>query len=84
MVEDTGGIEDNGFEFDQYGNIIEAPLAGQRESIAPSSTRPASRLGSDSAVSARVRQEHEAGVQGVQVRTSSFIITQVLKCDIVR
>ena len=66
--EDTGVIEDPGFEFDAEGNLVIEPAAGgERESPAHSATGPASKLGSDSAISAQVRKEHEAGLQGVQV-----------------
>lgn len=67
VFEDTGVIEDPGFEFDGEGNLVTLPLPAERENVAASVTGPASRLGSDSAISARVRQEHEAGLQGAQV-----------------
>ncbi len=71
VFEDTGIIEDPGFEIDPEGNFVELLPAGQRESVAPSAPGPASRLGSDSAISARVHQEHEIGLQGAQVRRKS-------------
>jgi hypothetical protein len=67
VFEDTGMIEDPGFEFDAEGNVVELPEAGVRENAAPSAPGPVSKLGSDSAVSAQVRREHEAGLYGAQV-----------------
>lgn len=69
VFEDTGMIEDPGFEFefDADGNLFEHPTAGQRAFVAPSATDIAVKHGSDSAVSGQVREEHEAGLQGAQV-----------------
>ena len=76
--EDTGVIEDPGFEFDAEGNLVEVRAAAQRESVAPSATGPASKLGSESAISAQVRQEHEAGLQGAQVcLTRSLVASNI-------
>ena len=69
VLEDTGIIEDPGFEFDPEGNMVVLPSTAEGEGVIPPTAGPASRLGSDSAISARVRQEHEAGLQGAQVRT---------------
>jgi hypothetical protein len=67
VFEDTGMIEDPGFEFDAEGNVVELPEAGVRENAVPSAPGPVSKLGSDSAISAQVRREHEAGLYGAQV-----------------
>ena len=67
VFEDTGMIEDPGFEFDAEGNVVELPEAGGRENAVPSAPGPVSKLGSDSAISAQVQREHEAGLYGAQV-----------------
>jgi hypothetical protein len=75
VFEDTGMIEDPGFEFDAEGNVVELPEAGVRENAAPG---PVSKLGSDSAISAQVRREHEAGLYGAQVcLNSSSVATDI-------
>jgi hypothetical protein len=70
IFEDTGMIEDPGFEydFDAEGNLVEHPTAGEKERAAPSATGRASRLGNDSAVAVQVRQDHEAALRVVQAR----------------
>jgi hypothetical protein len=69
VFEDTGMIEDPGFEFDfdAEGNLVEHPTIRERDGVAPLATGPGSKLGSDSAISAQVRQEYEASLQGAQV-----------------
>lgn len=67
VFEDTGMIEDPGFEFDAEGNVVELPEAGVRENAAPPAPGHISKLSSDSAISAQVRREHEAGLYGAQV-----------------
>lgn len=69
VFEDTGFIADPGFEFDAEGNAVDLPPPADRASIAASATGPASRIESDSAVSAQVRLDHEVGLQGAQVST---------------
>ena len=64
--EDTGVIEDPGFEFDAEGNLVIEPASGEKKSVVPSVAGPVSKLGSDSAVSTQVHQEHEAGLRSVQ------------------
>ena len=64
--EDTGVIEDPGFEFDAEGNLVIEHASGERESVVPSVAAPVSKLGIDLAVSTQVRQEHEAGLRGVR------------------
>jgi hypothetical protein len=67
VFEDTGMIEDPGFEFDAEGNVVQLPKAEVRENVAPSAPGPVSKLSSDLAISAQVRREHEAGLYGAQV-----------------
>jgi hypothetical protein len=67
VFEDTGMIEDPGFEFDAEGNVVQLPEVEGRENVAPSAPGPVSKLGSDLAISAQVRREHEAGLYGAQV-----------------
>ena len=58
-----------GFTFDDEGDIVFDDVPGQAQP--GSATRPISRLGSDSAASARVRQEIEEGMQAGQFDVSS-------------
>ena len=74
VFEDTGLIEDPGFEFDAEGNIVDLPRVTDRESALATAGAPRSRVGSDSGISARVREEHEAGLQGVQVRAQEMVV----------
>jgi hypothetical protein len=75
VFEDTGMIEDPGFEFDTEGNVVELPEAGVRGNNTPSAPRPVSKLGSDSAISAQVRLEHKAGLHRAQVCLKSSSVT---------
>jgi hypothetical protein len=78
VFEDTGMIEDPGFEFDAEGNVVELLEAEVRENVGPSTPGPVSKLGSDLAINARVRQEHEAGLYGAQVcLKSSSLATDI-------
>jgi hypothetical protein len=63
-------IEDPGFEydFDAEGNLIEHPTAGERELDLPPATNLVRKPGSDLAISAQVRQGHEATPGFGQVR----------------
>ena len=75
VFDDTGMIEDPGFEydFDAEGNLVEHPTAGEKERAAPSATGRASRLGSDSVTAVQVRQGHEAALRVVQVRLKTLL-----------
>ena len=67
LGEDEGGFDlDPGFTFDADGNIIDEhrPAPGTPAQV------PGVRLGSDSALSARVRQEIEAGMEAGQINVS--------------
>ena len=70
VFEDTGMIEDPGFEydFDAEGNLVEHPTVGERERAALPATGLARRLGSELAISAQVHQSHEAAVRVAHVR----------------
>jgi hypothetical protein len=70
VFENIGMIEDPGFEFDfdAKGNLVEQPTTGERERVFRSTADPASKSWIDSAISAEIRQEHEAGLHGAQVR----------------
>ena len=72
VIEDTGMIEDPGFEFDAEGNVVELPEVGARESATTSAPGPVSKLGNDSIINAQVRLEHEAGLYGAQVCLKSY------------
>ena len=76
LGEDEGGFDlDPGFNFDEDGNII---VTGEGAPEQESAARPAAvRLGSDSAASARVRQEFEEGMQAgrIDVSTPTFSAT---------
>lgn len=69
VFEDTGMIDDPGYEFgfDAEGNIVEHPTQGEREPAAPSATIPARKPGSDLATSAPERPERDAGRQSAEV-----------------
>ena len=68
VFEDSGLIEDAGFEFDAQGNMIDIPLMSERQvSVAASVPGPTSGVESDSGISARVRAEHVGGEHDLQV-----------------
>jgi meiotic recombination protein REC8, fungi type len=67
VLEDESGILDVGWEFDEHGNMIETAPFPKPATIFPSADDiPVSRIGTDSAVSARVRREHAEGLQAAQ------------------
>jgi len=70
LGEDEGGFDlDPGFNFDEDGNII---VTGEGTPMPGSAAQPSGvRLGSDSAVSARVRQEIEEGNRAGQIDVST-------------
>ena len=70
LGEDEGGFDlDPGFNFDEDGNII---ITGEGAPEPESAARPSAvRLGSDSAASARVRQEIEEGMQPRDLEVSA-------------
>ena len=72
LGEDEGGFDlDPGFNFDEDGNII---VTGEGTPMPGSTARPSGvRLGSDSAASARVRQELEEGNRAGQIDVSETI-----------
>lgn len=69
LGEDEGGFDlDPGFNFDEDGNIV---VTGEGTPMPGSTARPSGvRLGSDSATSARVRQEVEEGDRAGQIDVS--------------
>ena len=69
LGEEEGFDLDPGFTFDDEGDIV---FHDAGEQVQPASaTRPVSRLGSDSAASARVRQEIGEGMQAGRFNVSS-------------
>jgi len=70
LGEDEGGFDlDPGFNFDEEGNII---VTGEGTPMPGSTARPSAvRRGSDSAASARVRQDIEDGMQAGQIDVST-------------
>jgi hypothetical protein len=67
VLEEETGIIDVGWEFDEYGNMIETAQAQKPPTVLTSAEDVlGSRLGTDSAISARVRQEHAEGLQVAQ------------------
>jgi hypothetical protein len=70
LGEDEGGFDlDPGFNFDEDGNII---VTGEGTPMPGSAAQPSGlRLGSDSAASARVRQELEEGNRAGQIDVST-------------
>lgn len=69
--EEEGFDLDPGFTFDDQGDIVFPDARAQTHP--GSATRPVSRLGSDSAASARVRQEIDEGLQAGHFDVSSPI-----------
>jgi hypothetical protein len=66
LGEETG-IVDVGWEFDEHGNMVETVQAPKSPAEAPSAEDiPGSRIGMDSGISARVRQEHAEGLQAAR------------------
>lgn len=66
LGEETG-IVDVGWEFDEHGNMIDTAQAPKSPTAAPSARDlAASRLQTDSAISASVRQEHAEGLHTAQ------------------
>lgn len=62
ILEEDSGILNVGWEFDEHGNMIETADASKSAAVVASGGNiPVSRLGTDSAISARVRQEHVEG-----------------------
>ena len=66
ILEDETGITDVGWEFDEHGNMIETAQAPKQTAVVTSADVLGSRLGTDSAISTRVRQEHAEGLQVAQ------------------
>jgi hypothetical protein len=67
VLEEETGIIDVGWEFDEHGNMIETAQAPKSTAVVVSADDVlGSRLGTDSAISARVQQEHAEGLQVAQ------------------
>jgi meiotic recombination protein REC8 len=73
MFEDTGMIEDPGFEydFDAKGNLVEYATRRERQRVSHSIADPASKTWIASAISGQIREEQETSLQGAQVRRGS-------------
>lgn len=67
VFEEETGILDVGWEFDEYGNMIETTQAAKPAVVrAGAEDVPVSRVGTESAIRARVRQEHAEGLQATE------------------
>jgi hypothetical protein len=67
VLEEGTGIMDVGWEFDEHGNMIETTQAPNPAAVVTSAEDIlGTRLGTDSAISARVRQEHADGLHVAQ------------------
>lgn len=67
VFEEETGILDVDWEFDEHGNMIETAQAPKPSPIVQAvGDVPASRMVTDSAINARVRQEHAEGLQATR------------------
>lgn len=67
VLDEETGILDVGWEFDEHGNMIETAQTPRPTAVGPAGERaPATRIGTDSGLTARVRQEHVEGSQAPQ------------------
>jgi len=67
VLEEETGILDVGWEFDEHGNMIEITEAPKAATLVPPAEDvPSARIGTDSAISERVRQEHAEGLEAAQ------------------
>lgn len=67
VLEEESGFVDTGWEFDEHGNMIETAEAAKPPTAAPlAEDIPAGRTGTDSVISARVRQEHAEGLRAAR------------------
>ena len=67
ILEEETGILDVGWEFDEHGNMIETAYAPKSPAVVASGGDiPVTRVETDSAISARVRQEHAEGLQATE------------------
>ena len=67
VLGEESGIVDVGWEFDEHGNMVETARAPKSPTApAPAEDVPGSRIGTDSAISAKVRQEHAEGLRAAQ------------------
>ena len=69
LEEEEGFFPDVDFDFDAEGNLIDR--AAQQRALRGEARPDLPRLGSDSAASARVRQEHEEALQAGRLRVGS-------------
>lgn len=67
VLGEESGIMDVGWEFDEHGNMVDTGQAPKSPTAeAPADDVFGSRMGTDSAISARVRQEHAEGLRAAQ------------------
>jgi hypothetical protein len=84
VLEEETGIMDVGWEFDEYGNMVETVQAPKLATEVPSADDAiVGRIATDSALSASVRQEHAQGIEAAPRVISVLIHSSALTSKLI-